>query len=71
MDYIAVSSSTVAAIAYDAETATLGVRFLAGSEYHYQGVPEDVFVGLQTASSVGKYLEQYVKKAGFPYTRVG
>jgi hypothetical protein len=71
MDYFSVSSSNVAAVGYESETNTLGVRFLDGSEYHYFGVPEDVFEGLRSASSVGSYLNQCVKKAGYSYSKVG
>ena len=71
MEYQAVTSSTVTEIGYDADTNTLAVRYLNGGEYHYHGVPEDVFDGLRTASSIGRYLDQCVKKAGYPYTRVG
>jgi len=71
MDYVPVTSSNVAAIAYDPVTSTLGVRFLNGSEYHYFGVPQDVFESLRAASSVGTYLNTTVKKAGYAYQRVG
>lgn len=71
MDYVSVSSSHVAAVGYESETSTLGVRFLDGSEYHYFGVPEDIFAGVQSAASVGTYLDQYVKKAGYSYSKVG
>jgi len=71
MDYVSVSSSNVAAVGYESETSTLGVRFLDGSEYHYFGIPQEIFVGLQSASSVGSYLNQYVKKAGYAYSKVG
>lgn len=71
MDYQAVSSSTFASIAYDAEQSVLGVRFLAGTEYHYFGVPQDVYEGMLSASSVGKFFDQYVKKAGYSFQRVG
>jgi hypothetical protein len=71
MDYVSVSSSSVAAVGYESETSTLGVRFLDGSEYHYFGVPEGIFAGLQSAGSVGSYINQYVKKAGYSYSRVG
>ncbi len=70
MDYVTVSSSSVAAVGYESETSTLGVRFLDGREYHYFGVPEDIFVGLQSASSVGSYFNQYVKNAGYAYSKV-
>lgn len=70
MDYVAVSSSTVGAVGFDEASSTLGVRFNTGAEYHYSGVPRQVFDGLVSASSVGQYLDQFVKKAGYPYTRV-
>lgn len=71
MDYVPVSSSNVAAVGYDPASNTLGIRFLNGSEYHYHSVGEDVYQGLLTASSVGRYLNECVKKAGYPYTRIG
>jgi hypothetical protein len=71
MDYIQVSSSNISAVAYDDETSTLGVRFLNGTEYHYSNVPPDVFEGLKSASSVGTYFDQNVKKAGYPFSRMG
>jgi hypothetical protein len=55
MDYLFVSSSNVAARGYESETSTLGVRLLDGSEYLYFGVPEDIFVSLQAATSIGTY----------------
>lgn len=70
MDYVPVSSSTVSAVGYDEESNTLGVRFQNGSEYHYFGVPRDVFDGIQSASSVGRYLDQAIKKAGYSFSRV-
>jgi hypothetical protein len=70
MDYQSVSSSTVSAVGYDDATNTLGVRFQNGTEYQYFGVPQDVFEGLRSASSVGRYFDQYVKKAGYSYSRV-
>jgi hypothetical protein len=70
MDHVAVSSSTVSAVGYDEASNTLGVRFLNGTEYHYFGVPQDVFEGLRSATSVGQYFDQNVKKAGYPCSRV-
>jgi len=69
MEYVPVSSSNVAAVAYDDATNTLGVRFLNGTEYHYSGVPRDVYEGLLNASSVGSYLNEHVKKAGYPFSK--
>ena len=71
MDYVTVSSSAITAVGYEGETNTLGVRYLDGSEYHYFGVPEDIFEGLRSASSIGSYFNQYVKKAGYSFSKVG
>jgi len=71
MEYQSVTSSNVAAVAYDDATNTVGVRFLNGSEYHYHGVSRDVYEGLKGASSVGTYLNEHIKKAGYAYSKVG
>ena len=70
MEYESVTSSNVAAVGYDDATNTLGVRFINGSEYHYFGVPRDVYDGLLGASSVGTYLNANVKKAGYGYSQI-
>jgi hypothetical protein len=71
VEYQPVTSTSVAAIGYDPDTNTLGVRFLNGGEFHYYGVSADVFEGMKAATSVGRYLDQYIKKAGYQYARVG
>jgi len=71
MEYVSVSSSNIAAVGYDDETNTLGVRFLNGSEYQYANVPKEVYEGLLSAASVGGYFDQHVKKAGYGFSRVG
>lgn len=70
MEYVPVTSSNVAALAYSNETQTLGVKFLNGSEYHYQNVPSDVYTNMLSAESVGKFLHQNVKGI-YPYQKVG
>ena len=70
MEYRAVSSSTVAAVAYDADTMTLGVQFHNGTEYQYLQVPLHVYEGLLGAGSPGTYFNQFVKAAGYAYVRV-
>lgn len=65
MNYVKVSSSNVDAVAYDEGTKTLGVRFKGGGEYHYFSVPESVYSGLISASSVGQYFDRYVKRARY------
>lgn len=70
MEMISVSSSSVAAIGYDADTAILRVEYLTGSLYEYIGVPVDIYEGLLYASSVGTYLNLYVKKGGYNYYKI-
>lgn len=70
MDYIEVQSSSLKAVAYNEQTSTLCVRFLSGSEYHYEGVPRVIFQGLLQAESVGKYFGEFVKSSGYRYKQV-
>jgi len=70
MDFEPVISKDLAEVGYDPTTSTLGVRFLKGGEYHYSGVPEQVWQELMNAPSKGQYFNLCVKKAGYPYVRV-
>lgn len=65
-----VTSSNIASIGYDAEQMILEVEFNYGSIYRYFDVPESVYEGLMTADSHGKYLDAYVKKAGYRYEKL-
>lgn len=60
-DMVPVVSSNLSSVGYEAETQTLYVTFTNGSTYTYEAVPEDVYQGLLSAESVGKYLNQNVK----------
>ncbi len=70
MDRIPVSSSNVASVGYDPSSSILEIEFNNGSIYQYSGVPEHVYTGLVNASSKGEYLDQNIKKQGYPYTQV-
>lgn len=70
MEYISVVSSNLLAIGYEGDTATLGVQFKNGTEYHYFGVPQESFDAFLAAGSKGTYLDQNIKKAGYPCSRV-
>lgn len=70
MERIPVSSSNLASVGYDLDSAVLEVEFNHGGVYQYTGVPEDVYLGLMNAGSHGKYFDQYVKKARYPYTKL-
>ncbi len=71
MERMPVESSNLASVGYDAISATLEIGFLNGSVYQYFGVPEQVHTGLINAPSKGTFLDQYVKKAGYSYARIG
>ena len=71
MERIPVSSTNVASIGYEVETQTLEVEFRSGSVYQYFNVPEFHYEGLLNASSKGRYLNEHIKKGGYPCTKVG
>jgi hypothetical protein len=71
MNRTPVSSSNLASVGYDSSTQVLEVEFLHGSIYQYSGIPSSVYVDLMAASSHGSYFDQYVKKSGYAYLKVG
>ncbi len=50
------TSSVVAAVAYDATSRDLDVEFVGGALYRYRGVPREEVDGLLNAGSPGRYL---------------
>ena len=70
MERTPVQSSSVSSVGYDRDSSTLELEFLNGSVYQYFGVPESIFNGLINAPSKGTFLDQFVKKAGYSYTRI-
>lgn len=60
-----VQSSQLAAVGYDHTTGTLAIQFKgkggAGSTYEYANVPQDVYEGLRTADSCGKFFGEHIK----------
>ena len=72
MNYIQVSSSGVMFIGYEPETRTMGIIFKSNilSEYHYSDVSPEVFETVKSSESVGRAVDQHIKKAGFVYKRV-
>ena len=70
MDYQPTSSSTVAAIAYERATLTLGVRLERGYEYLYFSVPEHVYLELRAADSKGRYFNARIRNAKYTFQRV-
>jgi hypothetical protein len=67
--WIPVVSSNLDAVAYDAATSTLYIRFKSSGTYAYSNVPKHVYEGLMSASSHGEYHAAYIKNS-YPYRRV-
>jgi hypothetical protein len=55
-----VESSMVAAVGYDRELQALVVLYNSGKAYQYIEVPPQVYAGLQSARSVGRYMLDHV-----------
>lgn len=56
MERIALSSSVIAAIAYDDATGDLDVEFVGGAIYRYRAVPRVEVDGLLAADSPGRWM---------------
>lgn len=61
MNRTSVSSSNIASVGYDDDSATLEVEFNNGSVYQYFDVPQHVYQALISAPSVGGYLASNIK----------
>jgi hypothetical protein len=70
IERIRVRSSNLASVGYDPDAGVLEVAFHSGSIYRYFDVPEYLFHRLLEASSQGKFLDTYIKKAGYAYQQI-
>lgn len=70
MEMISVSSSNLAAIGYDYDTASLRIQFNRSGTYEYQGVPAEVYEGLLAAASKGQFFDLHIKKVGYPFAKL-
>lgn len=61
MNRIAVTSTSVASIGYDASTMTLEVEFQHGAVYQYLDVSSSVYHEMMNAASIGVFLNQNVR----------
>jgi hypothetical protein len=64
-----IASTNISRAGYDAKTQTLAVAFIAGGLYYHYGVPEEVWVGLRSAASPGRYYRMAIKDR-FKFERV-
>lgn len=64
-------SECVADISYNPETEEMTIEFQQRGTYLYHNVPLDTYVDFQTAGSMGKYFNNYIRNFGFEYERIG
>jgi hypothetical protein len=69
VEHIAVESSMLISVAYDAKEQILEVKFKQWEVYQYFEVPSNVFEELLKAESKGRYMRSYVIDC-YPYVRV-
>lgn len=69
---VAVESSMIKSLGYDAKATTMDVEFNGGSVYRYKDVPAALYVEILNSESVGEAFSANVKKypARYPYTKV-
>jgi hypothetical protein len=54
-------STNLREAAYDSNSHVLTIEFVTGRVYTYDGVPQNVYVGLVQAGSHGKYFNQWIR----------
>ncbi len=70
MERVPVTSTTMSSIGYDQEARTLEIEFVGGEIYQYFEVPEEIYQGLLSAESKGRYFNLVVKPLGFEYRQL-
>lgn len=69
MNWIAVESSAISALGYDAGRRRLGIEFRESRQvYFYYAVPRWEFENFVKADSKGRYLTQIFLPKGYPYS---
>lgn len=68
MEWVAVESSFIEAVAYHRDDEVLWLRFHNGRTYLFRQVPEETYEELLAAESKGRFFNLEIKDA-FPYAR--
>ena len=71
MERTPVQSSNLASVGYDSDSMVLEIEFIKGGIYQYFNVASDIYDSFMSAGSKGTYFDQNIKKAGYPYNKVG
>jgi hypothetical protein len=62
MKTVRLNSSAIECVSYDESTHRMIVDFVgSGSSYDYCGVPKEIFNGLISAQSAGRFYNEYIK----------
>lgn len=61
MNMVAVSSSSIALIGYEADSLTLRVVFHDGKTYDYHGVPQEISNQFLYSPSKGQFYIKFIK----------
>ena len=69
MERVPVESSTLVSVGYDPTSGTLEIEFRNGI-YQYFGVSAEIHEGLMSAGSKGAFFSQFIKKTGYPCSRI-
>ena len=70
MTMVPVSSSNLSSVGYDVNSQTLRIGFHDGGLYDFHQVPPHHHQGLMDADSKGRYLDTYIKKGGYRFTKI-
>lgn len=66
---VPVSSTSLASVGYDRNSAVLEIEFLSGAVYRYTDVPEKVHREFMAAESKGRYFSQHIR-GRFQFERI-
>ena len=69
MDRIAIRSTNIKEVGYDAQSGTLEIMFSDLAVYQYFGVPESIHDGLVSATSAGQYFHRMIREK-YRFTKV-
>jgi hypothetical protein len=58
VDMFPVASSRITEMGYDADTATVYVRFTNGASWRYMNVPPDIWEQFVASSSKGRFIKE-------------
>lgn len=58
---ISVESSNVKLVGYDEDNKDIHIELISGEKYMYKNVPKKVFEDLLIATSIGSYINRYLK----------